>query len=95
MQQTVLNLAIVTYILTAASGAEAACFADYKAKKDNPLRLHYGVAEVTSCDRRPAEAELRARLAAKGWILLNIVGVFDASGLAERKESAGSYYLRF
>ncbi|HKK98531.1 MAG TPA: hypothetical protein VJ928_10125, partial [Marivita sp.] len=26
--------------------AQAACYADYKAKQDAPLRLHYGVAQI-------------------------------------------------
>ena len=77
----------------AALGAE--CYADYKAKQDNPLRLHYGVAQVSQCSQAAAQAELSARLAANGWTLLNIVSVFDQAGLAERKESAGPNYLRF
>jgi len=35
--------------------AQAECYADYKAKQDDPLRLHYGVAQVSACD--PAGAE--------------------------------------
>lgn len=73
----------------------AECYADYKAKQDNPLRLHYGVAQISQCSKAAAQSELSARLAAKGWTLLNIVSVFDQSGLAERKESAGPNYLRF
>jgi len=79
----------------AASAAGAACYADYKAKKDDPLRLHYGVAEVSECSRSTAEADLRPRLAERGWTLLNVVGVFREDGLAERKDSAGRFYLRF
>ncbi len=75
--------------------ASAECYADYKAKQDNPLRLHYGVAEVSQCSKNAARDELSKRLAAKGWTLLNIVSVFDRSGLAERKESAGPNYLRY
>lgn len=73
----------------------AECYADYKAKQDNPLRLHYGVAEISQCSKAAAEAELAARLAAQGWTLLGVMSVFDANGLAERKESAGPNYLRF
>jgi hypothetical protein len=32
--------------LAVSSAAQAACYADYKAKRDDPLRLHYGVAEI-------------------------------------------------
>jgi hypothetical protein len=75
--------------------AAAACYADYKAKQDNPLRLHYGVAQVSECSKQAAKAELFPRLAAQGWTLLNIVSVFDDSGLEERKDSAGPNYLRY
>lgn len=75
--------------------AQAQCFADYKAKQDNPLRLHYGVAEVSECDRGAAERALRDRLRSGGWTLLNVVSVFGPEGLDERKPSAGNYFLRF
>ncbi|MCC6304068.1 MAG: hypothetical protein IT545_02605, partial [Rhodobacteraceae bacterium] len=32
--------------LAAAGGAAAACYADYKAKREPPLQLHYGVMEI-------------------------------------------------
>ena len=78
-----------------AGPASAACYADYKAKQDNALRLHYGVAQISKCSKKAAQSELASRLSAKGWTLLNIVSVFDDSGLAERKESAGRNYLRY
>lgn len=89
---------ILTLLLTVliASGAQAACFADYKAKQDNPLHLHYGVAQIDgACSADPARAELQPRLAAAGWQLLNVVSVFDDAGLQERKDSAGDFYLRY
>lgn len=74
----------------------AGCFADYKAKQDNPLRLHYGVAQINGpCDRNSAASELAPRLAARGWTLLNVVSVFGEDGLSSRKDSAGPNYLRF
>jgi len=74
----------------------ADCYADYKAKQDNPLKLHYGVAQITgACTAASARSQLTPRLAKGGWVLLNVVSVFDASGLNERKESAGPFYLRF
>jgi hypothetical protein len=82
-------------VLMIGAAAQAACYADYKAKQDDPLRLHYGVAEVSACSVSGAEAELAPRLAAAGWTLLNVLSVFDESGLAERKASAGPNYLRF
>lgn len=76
--------------------AQAACYADYKAKQDDPLRLHYGVAEVSGdCSVGSAESQLRQRLSGDGWQLLNVLGVFDDAGLDERKDSAGEFFLRY
>lgn len=88
----------LTLVLTlfAASAAQAACYADYKAKQDNPLQLQYGVAEIYgSCDPASAYAELSPRLAAAGWQILEVQGVFDDSGLEGRRASAGEYFLRY
>lgn len=74
----------------------AECYADYKAKQDNPLRLHYGVARIDGpCDAGQARGELAARLRQNGWTLLNVLSVFGPEGLAQRKPDAGPYYLRF
>lgn len=83
--------------LTAPGNASAAdCFADYKAKQDNPLRLHYGVIQISGpCKKGPARSEIAARLGQNGWTLLNVLSVFGPEGLEERKANAGSYYLRF
>jgi hypothetical protein len=52
------------------------CYAEYKAKQDNPLRLDHGVIALTDCTgTAQVEAEVRARLAARGWILLKVVSV--------------------
>jgi len=76
--------------------ASADCFADYKAKQDNPLRLHYGVSEILgTCDLDIADKELEDRLGKNGWELLKVLSVFPEDGLEERKESAGDYFLRF
>ncbi len=87
----------LSLLLAALAGPlHAACYADYKAKMDDPLRLHYGVAEIRGeCSRRAAAAELAPRLQSRGWELLNVVSVFDDGGLAERRDSAGRHYLRY
>lgn len=78
------------------SAAQAACYADYKAKRDDPLRLHYGVAEIDGdCNKAAAKAELQDRLSVDNWQLLNVLGVFGDAGLEDRKESAGEYFLRY
>ena len=93
MKHIALSLAL-TLALT--GGAAAQCFADYKAKQDNPLRLHYGVAQLSGpCARNAAQSELQGRLSTNGWTLLQVISVFGPDGLDQRKDSAGQYYLRF
>ncbi len=96
---TLRPLPAAVMLLTAfALPADAACFADYKAKQDNPLRLAYGVAELPDAGcggPDQAAAVLAPRLAAAGWTLLNILSIFGADGLEERKASAGEFFLRF
>lgn len=78
--------------------AAAECYVDYKAKQDNPLRLAYGVSQVSDavCGKpKRAKEELAPRLAADGWTLLKIVSSFGPEGLDERKTSAGEFYLRY
>lgn len=91
------TLLIALALVVFAGSAQAACYADYKAKRDDPLRLHYGVAEVTgdTCTPEAAAAQLEPRLAEDNWQLLSIEGVFDDAGLEERQESAGDFYLRY
>lgn len=90
------HLSLAIGLLTVlALPAQAECYADYKAKQDDPLRLHYGVAQISACDKAVAEAELADRLAAVGWTLLNVLSVFGPEGLEERKASAAEYFLRF
>ena len=95
MKHTALALAV---LLGAALPAQAACYADYKAKRDNPLRLHYGVMQLPDpacASLAAAEDAVRARLAPADWQLLNVVGLFGDEGLEQRRESAGDFFLRF
>ncbi|SIS68749.1 hypothetical protein [Phaeovulum vinaykumarii] len=93
-----LGLAVAMTAL-AAPAAQAECYADYKAKEagSGALKLHYGVARVpdSACSPQAAAAQLGPRLARGGWVLLNVVSVFGPEGLAQRKASAGPYFLRF
>lgn len=91
----ILSCSFMIFCLSA-TFAQAACYADYKAKQDDPLRLHYGVTEIRGeCSVGSAAAQLRDGLARDGWQLLNVLGVFDDSGLEERRDSAGEFYLRY
>jgi hypothetical protein len=87
----------LAFALFCAAPASAACYADYKAKQDNPLRLHYGVAKLTDaqCAQGAAQAEIQARIGRDGWTLLTIISLFDDAALAGKKESAGAYFLRY
>ena len=81
-----------------AGSAQAACYVDYKAKRNNPLRLAYGVSQVSAraCNHPALErAELAPRLRASGWTLLKILSSFGPEGLAQRKANAGAFFLRY
>lgn len=96
MKRLTLAAALLCPLLLLGTAADAECFADYKAKRANPpLRLHYGVAQVSACNKKGARAELAPRLAQQGWKLLNVISTFGPDGLNERQSSAGEYFLRF
>ena len=91
-------LAPLLALALAATPAGAACYADYKAKQDNPLRLQYGVIELSggACDDQgAAKAEVAARIGRDGWQLLNVMSLFGPEGLQQRKQRAGDYFLRY
>ncbi len=97
MKRYIFMLSVLTAIAISGS-AKAACYADYKAKRDNPLRLHYGVIELPDAvcgDTATASDEIKTRLLANKWQLLNVLSVFDTDGLENRKDSAGEFFLRF
>ena len=95
MRHILLSAALFLALSTA---AQAACYADYKAKRDNPLRLHYGVIELpdAACNApRRAERQIARRIATDGWELLNIVSTFGPEGLDQRRASAADFFLRY
>ena len=98
MKKRILLPALAATLATLAAPASAACYADYKAKRENPLKLHYGVMQVDTDTCNMSEqvrAEVARRLASQGWQLLQVGSVFDDSGLGRRKRDAGEYFLRF
>ncbi len=96
MKHVLISLALAAALALPSPTLAAECYADYKAKQDNPLRLHYGVIQLQGpCKRRAAQAEVSARLASGGWTLLNVMSVFGPEGLNQRRANAGSFYLRF
>jgi hypothetical protein len=90
-------LLLGAFLALAAGPAAAACYADYRARTENPLRLHYGVIEVpdAACSVSEAAPLIAQRIAADGWQLLQVISVFDASGLDARRSDAGAYFLRY
>ncbi|KEO59956.1 hypothetical protein [Thioclava indica] len=91
------QLILICALIAIAGTAQAECYADYKAKRDNPLQLQYGVAKVSdgACSKQQAARELAPRLRAAGWTLLTVVSTFGPEGLAQRKASAGPFFLRY
>lgn len=78
--------------------ASAQCYADYRAQQNNPVRFHYGVAEIpaSACGNAQAAAShLAPRLQQQGWILVDVLSTFGPEGLASRRERAGQFHLRF
>lgn len=85
-------------VLALALPAQAACYADYRAQQGNPVRFHYGVAQVSDAacgNPGAAYAELSGRLANNGWTLVDVLSTFGDDGLASRRGNAGQYFLRF
>ncbi|TNC71781.1 hypothetical protein [Rubellimicrobium roseum] len=96
MRSFVPLLPLVLGLLAGAAHAQEPCYADYKASREQPLELQYGVAEIRGeCSVPAAEQELRPRLAAGGWQLLQVIATFGEAGARERRESAGEYYLEY
>ena len=96
MKPLILSVLLVPLAVAAAAQSPGDCYADYKAKMDDPLRLQYGVAKINGeCAPGPAAQELAPRLAADGWQLLEVLGTFGESGLEERRDSAGQFFLRY
>ena len=96
LKKTIISLVLGLSLVTAAPG-HAACYADYKAKQENPLRLHYRVVKISdaACSNGRAASIVKQRLAARGWSLLKVLSTFDDSGLASRKAKAGGNFLKF
>lgn len=99
MKQILKIVVVIAATLAAAQGANAACYADYKAKKDTGgLRLHYGVVRLSdgACGNRgSAQSEVADRIASGGWQLLVLLGTFDDTQLNSRRADAGSYFLKY
>ncbi len=77
MKRKTLPLVVTLGLATATTGAaQAACYAEYKAKRDTPFELIYEVAQVSGpCTVANATAQLGASLAGQGLTLLKVLSV--------------------
>lgn len=76
MRKMLAHIAILAALAMTPALANAACVAEYKAKRDNPLALYFDTARISGpCTVANAEAQLRGRLARRGMTLLKVVSV--------------------
>ncbi|ATX65081.1 hypothetical protein [Roseinatronobacter bogoriensis] len=95
MKTTILSAVFLA--LTLAGQASAQCYADYKAKQDNPLRLQYGIIELpqSACASvQAARNYAEPVISRSGWTLLQIESIFDQSEFHSRSANAGAIHLR-
>ena len=88
---------ILIYAIFTVTTANAACYASYKAKRDDPLKLHYGVMQLPDqqCTMKTAAKAAGLRLLPHGWILLNLLTVSLKIPTPTEKENAGENFLRY
>ena len=88
---------IITLVIFLTQSAQAACYADYKAKQENPLKLHYGIMKFDSveCTASIVQKKVAVRLLPHGWTLLNLLTVSRKLPTTKRKENAGENFLRY
>ena len=99
MLRLLMPFAVSMVLVTVASTmAEAACFAEYKAKQDDPLKLHYGVISLPDqacANPKALRRAVQQRIAADGWTVLTVMSTFDETGLEMRRQNAGEFFLRY
>ena len=88
---------IITLAIFLTQSAQAACYADYKAKQENPLKLHYGIMKFDSveCTASIVQKKVALRLLPHGWTLLNLLTVSRKLPTTQRKDNAGENFLRY
>ena len=86
-------------VLVTAGTANAACYADYKAKQDDPLQLHYGVVQLANGNGCPAmakaERQVARRIGSDGWQLLTVMSLSTQQPTDRQRSNAGQYFLRY
>lgn len=82
----------LTLALTALPAA-AGCRVEYKAKRDNPLKLEFATADLpdAACSsKQAAAAALAPKLAREGWTLLSIVSILGGGSNGQGNGGGGS-----
>ncbi|SPJ23288.1 hypothetical protein [Palleronia abyssalis] len=82
-------------VVLIAGPAQADCLVDYKAKKDDPLQLHYGVIRLDDADCADPAPAISDRIAGDGWTLLTVMDDLSEAEAEERRSDAGAYFLRY
>lgn len=79
-------------IMASTPAAFASCYADYKAKRGNPVQFDYGIVKISDAacnNRKRAEQEVAQKISGDGWQLLNVVSIFGEDELDAKKARAG------
>lgn len=94
MRRSLAPLLLILGLAASPGAAAADCFIHYKAKRDNPLKLHYGIVQLSGpCPGDAAEA-VGSRISAAGWSLLNVTKATSSPPSEAERASAGPNYYR-
>ncbi len=95
--RNILRLSALLVGLTLATQVSAQCYADFKAKQDDPWQGQYGIIELpaSACGSIAAAKRYAAPVIARsGWELLQIRSIFDASEFQSRSANASVIHRR-
>ena len=92
-----IKISLVLCFTTLFSAAYAnECFVLYKAKKDNPLKLHLGLIQINGqCASHDIEGITIQRLNSTGWKLLQIVKTSSNIDAEKMEKDLGDYFLKY
>ena len=91
---------VMSLFLPQMLAAQSHCYVDYKAKRSDggALHLHYGIMKLDSgdCSNKSRRRNVVSqRIAVGGWSLLTVMSAFDESGLKQRQDNVGRYFLKY
>lgn len=96
MKPRILLVTLAT-VAALAAPAHAACYAEYRAQRQSPVQLAFGVAEIRggACNAQAAANYLRNTLGRSGWTLSNIVSTVNSNSAPGNSGYTNGHYLRF